>query len=69
MPKTGQTWVKNGTLTATIFIPPNADVAIEMLVEAIKTGASLPDRKVTQASSVPSLADLAAVARGKGAGA
>jgi len=69
MPKTGQTWVKNGSLTATVFIPPNADVAIEMLVEAIKTGANLPDQKVTPASSIPSLADLAAGTRGKGAGA
>jgi len=69
MPKTGQTWVKNGSLTATIFIPPNADVAIEMLVEAIKTGATLPDRKVTPAVSIPSLAELAAQAKGKAAGA
>jgi ABC-type sugar transport system substrate-binding protein len=69
MPKTGQTWVKNGSMAATIFIPPNADVAIEMLVEAFKTGASLPDQKVTQATSIPSLAELAAQARGNGAGA
>src|SRR5579864_5370642 len=30
MPKTGQAWVRNGTLAATIFIRPNADLAIEM---------------------------------------
>jgi ABC-type sugar transport system substrate-binding protein len=61
MPKTGQAWVKNGTLAATIFIRPNTDLAIEMLVEAFKNGsASLPERKVTEPESVPSLAELAA---------
>jgi ribose transport system substrate-binding protein len=60
MPKTGQTWVRNGTLAATIFIRPNTDLAIEMLVEAFKSGAALPERKVTEPESVPSLAELAA---------
>ena len=58
MPKTGQAWVRNGTLAATIFIRPNTDLAIEMLVEAFK-GAALPERKVTEPESVPSLAELA----------
>jgi ribose transport system substrate-binding protein len=62
MPKTGQAWVKNGTLAATIFIRPNTDLAMEMLVEAIKSGATLPDRKLTDPESVPSLAELAAAA-------
>jgi len=70
MPKTGQAWVKSGTLAATIYIPPNTDIAIEMLTDAIKNGTSLPDRKVTEAVSVPSLAELAgSVAKGKTAGA
>jgi ribose transport system substrate-binding protein len=60
MPKTGQAWVRSGTLAATIFIRPNTDLAIEMLVDAINSGASLPDRKVTEPESVPALADLAA---------
>ena len=59
MPKTGQAWVRNGSLAATIFIPPNTDTAIEMLVDAIKNGTSLTERKVTEAVSVPSLAELA----------
>ncbi len=62
MPKTGQTWVRNGTLAATIFIRPNTDLAMEMLVEAFKSGAQLPESKVTEPQSVPSLAELAAVA-------
>jgi ABC-type sugar transport system substrate-binding protein len=68
MPKTGQTWVRNGTLAATIFIRPNTDLAIEMLVEAFKGGA-LPESRVTEPESVPAFQDLAKVARvGKGAG-
>lgn len=64
MPKTGQTWVRNGTLAATIFIRPNTDLAIEMLVESIKSGAALPERKVTEPESVPSLRDLGKAASG-----
>ena len=60
MPKTGQAWVKNGTLAATIFIRPNTDLAIEMLVNAFRNGASFPDRKVTEPESIPPLKDLAA---------
>ncbi len=65
MPKTGQTWVRNGTLAATIFIRPNTDLAMEMLVEWFKNGAPLPERKVTDPESVPALQDLAKTASGK----
>jgi ABC-type sugar transport system substrate-binding protein len=58
MPKTGQTWVKNGLLAATIFVRPNTDLAMEMLVETFKTGMALPERKTTDPESVPSLAEL-----------
>jgi len=63
MPRTGQAWVRNGTLAATVFIRPNTDLAIEMLVEAFKSNAALPERKVTDPESVPSLADLAGVGK------
>jgi ABC-type sugar transport system substrate-binding protein len=63
MPKTGQAWVRSGTLAATIYIRANADLAIEMLVEAFKNGAALPERKLTAPESVPSLADLAAAGK------
>ena len=59
MPKTGQAWVRNGSLAATIYIRPNTDLAMEMVLEALKTGAILPDRKVTDPESIPSLAELA----------
>ncbi len=60
MPKHGQAWVRNGILAATIFIRPNTDLAIEMLVEAARSGSTLPERKLTIPESVPTLADLAA---------
>ena len=69
MPQTGQAWVRSGTLAATIFIRQNTDLAIEMLVEALRNGATLPERKVTEPESVPSLADLAANGKRRGAGA
>src|ERR1035437_10200449 len=37
LPKTGQEWVRGKLLTATIFIPSNADLAIEMIVKSIAT--------------------------------
>jgi ribose transport system substrate-binding protein len=67
MPKTGQAWVRSGILAATIFIPPNTDLAIEMLVAAMRNGAFLPEYKLTEPESVPSLADLAASVSGVGA--
>jgi ABC-type sugar transport system substrate-binding protein len=59
MPKTGQAWVRSGVLTATIYIRPNADLALEMLTEAIRTGAPLPERKLTVPESIPSIEELA----------
>lgn len=64
MPKTGQSWVRGGLLAATIYIRANTDLAIEMLVDAIKNGTPLPERKVTDPESIPSLADLAKIGSG-----
>ena len=60
MPKTGQAWVRSGMLAATVFIRPNTDLAMELLVESFKSGAVLPERKKTDPESVPSLSELAA---------
>src|SRR6266852_4320367 len=53
LPKTGQSWVRSGLLAATIFVPPNAGQAIEMLVDAIQNGKVPPERVLTTAVSVP----------------
>jgi hypothetical protein len=47
-------------LAATIYIRPNTDLAIEMLVEAFKNGSTLPENKITTPESVPALTELAA---------
>jgi ribose transport system substrate-binding protein len=60
LPKTGQAWVRSGVLAATIYIRPNADLALEMLTEAIRTGSQPPERKLTVPQSMPSLQELAA---------
>jgi ribose transport system substrate-binding protein len=58
LPKTGQTWVRSGLLTATIYIPPNTGQAIGMLVDALQHGKSLPERALTVAVSIPPLESL-----------
>jgi len=58
LPKTGQAWVKNGTLAATIFVPPNAGQAIEMLVGAIQERKSIAERALVDPVSIPAIADL-----------
>jgi ribose transport system substrate-binding protein len=59
LPKTGQSWVRSGLLSATIFVPPNTDLALEMLTEAIRTGTQPPERRITIAESIPQMKDLA----------
>lgn len=61
LPSTGQAWVRDGTLTATVFVPPNAGQAIEMLVDALMLGKPVPERAVTAPRSIPAIADLKAV--------
>lgn len=58
LPNTGQSWVRSGLLTATIFIPPNTGQAIEMLVEGMQNGKPQPERALTSAVSFPPLESL-----------
>ena len=59
LPKTGQAWVRSGLLAATIFVPPNAGQAIEMLVDALQNRKMPAERVVTAAVSIPPLDALA----------
>jgi ribose transport system substrate-binding protein len=58
LPNTGQSWVRSGLLTATIFIPPNAGQAMEILADALQNGKMPPERALTNAVSVPALEAL-----------
>ena len=59
LPKTGQTWVRTGSLKATVIVPANAGQAISMITEAIKSGTGVPERSYTVPTSFPALEKLA----------
>jgi len=54
-PATGQAWVRDGLLTATVFIPPFAGMAVEILAKAIKSGTQVPEQAHTASHSIPTL--------------
>jgi ABC-type sugar transport system substrate-binding protein len=68
LPKTGQSWVRGGLLTATIYIRTNTDLALEMLTEAIRTGSQPLECTLTNPESVPSFDELTTRTAKAGAG-
>jgi ribose transport system substrate-binding protein len=60
VPKTGQAWVKSGSLAATVIVPPLAGQALVMLTAALQTGVIPPDLTLVAPSSFPALESLAA---------
>jgi ribose transport system substrate-binding protein len=58
LPKTGESWVRSGLLAATIYIRPNTDLALDMLTEAIRSGAQQSERKLIIPESMPSIDEL-----------
>jgi ribose transport system substrate-binding protein len=58
LPKTGQEWVRRGLLAATVYIPPNASQAMELMVKSIETGMQPPDRTFTPSKSIPEVEAL-----------
>jgi ABC-type sugar transport system substrate-binding protein len=59
IPKTGQAWVRDGLLTATVVVPAIAGQAIRMLGPAIQAGKAVPERTLTVSESMPSLDKVA----------
>lgn len=59
LPDSGQTWVRQGLLTATVYIPPNAGTAVEMLFNAMQSGTVPPEQTLTVPVPYPDLALLA----------
>jgi hypothetical protein len=55
---TGQAWVRAGSLTATVITPPMAGQAVQLMANALRTGAGVPDRTVTMLESFPPIAKL-----------
>jgi ribose transport system substrate-binding protein len=58
LPKTGQAWVREGLLAATVFVPPNAGQAVEMLIDAFQNNKMPSERVLTVPASIPSLETL-----------
>ncbi len=58
MPKTGQAWVRNGLLAATVIVPANSGQALELLVKAVQTGTLPPERTLTVPRSYPPVESL-----------
>ncbi|OLE12983.1 MAG: hypothetical protein AUG89_06335 [Acidobacteria bacterium 13_1_20CM_4_56_7] len=56
--KTGQSWVQQGLLHATIVVPANTGKAIEMLTQALNTGTLPPAKTLTVAQSFPAIEEL-----------
>jgi ribose transport system substrate-binding protein len=54
-PATGQVWVREKLLTATIYISPLTGTAIETLVLAMQNGTQPPEHSLTKAISIPAL--------------
>ena len=65
MPKTGQVWVRNGSLSATVIVPANAGMAVEMLTRSLQSGSTPAQRTFTDVVSFPSVTDLAASSRSR----
>jgi ABC-type sugar transport system substrate-binding protein len=70
LPKTGQAWVRSGLLTATVVQPCTAGRALEVMVQAVRTGTPPAELTLMPVQSFPTLDALAATRKsGKAAGA
>jgi len=58
VPKAGQTWVRQGRLTATIFSPPLIGDAIHLLASSVRGGAQPAEKTSVAPSSFPALSEL-----------
>jgi ribose transport system substrate-binding protein len=54
-PATGQVWVRDKLLAATIYLSPLTGIAMEILATAIKSGAQPPEHSSTTPVSIPAL--------------
>ena len=62
VPKTGQAWVRNGVLAATVVAPPLAGQALEMMAHGLETHTIPQEMTLVTPRSFPSLETLASAA-------
>jgi ribose transport system substrate-binding protein len=65
VPRSGQEWVRQGRLTATVVSPPLLGDAMQMLASAVKAGSQPAERTLVRPSSFPALKELQKKARGQ----
>src|SRR5882724_3837281 len=58
VPKSGQEWVRQRKLSATVISPPIVGDALQLLSNAISAGSQPPDRTLVAPSSFPTLKEL-----------
>jgi ribose transport system substrate-binding protein len=63
-PDTGPEWIRQGLLTASIFNPSTADVAMEMMARALQTKTQPPERTLLVPASYPRIEALSSKALG-----
>jgi ABC-type sugar transport system substrate-binding protein len=62
VPSTGQTWVRAGTLRATVVTPATAGEAIVMMAQSLAKNTALPERSFISPTSYPPLEKISATA-------
>jgi ribose transport system substrate-binding protein len=58
VPRSGQEWVRQGRLSATVVSPPLIGDAMQLLASALAAGSQPPERTVVSPHSFPALAEL-----------
>lgn len=58
VPNSGQEWVRQGRLSATVISPPIVGDAMQLLVNALKARSQAPERTVVAPKSFPALNEL-----------
>jgi ABC-type sugar transport system substrate-binding protein len=58
LPKTGQASLRTGLLAATMIAPPMAGLTVQLMANALRAGASVPERTLTVLESYPPIGKL-----------
>jgi ribose transport system substrate-binding protein len=58
VPRSGQEWVRQKRLAATVISPPLLGEAMELLANALKSGAQPPEKTLVAPNSFPAVKDL-----------
>jgi ribose transport system substrate-binding protein len=62
VPTSGQVWVRNGQLAATIITPALSGIALELVARSLASGTQIPERTLTRPVSFPPVEELKPVA-------